>query len=54
MRRVFFARAAARAPAVLFIDELDAVGDRERVGGQQPHLDRVCGDGFLFGCHGRL
>ena len=30
--RECFARAAARAPAVLFIDELDAVGDRERVG----------------------
>ncbi|WP_071675761.1 AAA family ATPase [Nioella nitratireducens] len=30
--RECFARAAARAPAVLFIDELDAVGDRDRVG----------------------
>lgn len=27
-----FARAAAAAPAILFIDELDAVGDRDRMG----------------------
>ncbi|WP_127563075.1 AAA family ATPase [Nioella ostreopsis] len=30
--RECFARAATRAPALLFIDELDAVGDRDRVG----------------------
>ncbi len=30
--RECFARAAALAPAILFIDELDAVGDRDRVG----------------------
>lgn len=27
-----FAKAAANAPAILFVDELDAVGDRDRVG----------------------
>lgn len=30
--RACFAKAAAAAPALLFIDELDAVGDRDRVG----------------------
>jgi len=30
--RECFARAAAAAPAILFIDELDAVGDRDRMG----------------------
>ncbi|WP_347510764.1 AAA family ATPase [Phaeobacter sp. CAU 1743] len=30
--RASFAKAAAAAPAILFIDELDAVGDRDRVG----------------------
>ncbi len=30
--RACFAKAAAAAPAILFIDELDAVGDRDRVG----------------------
>ncbi|MBM2323653.1 MULTISPECIES: AAA family ATPase [Marivita] len=30
--RTWFAKAAAAAPALLFIDELDAVGDRDRVG----------------------
>lgn len=30
--RECFARAAALAPAVLFVDELDAVGDRDRMG----------------------
>jgi len=30
--RECFARAAALAPAILFIDELDAVGDRDRMG----------------------
>jgi DNA polymerase III delta prime subunit len=30
--RECFAKAAAAAPAVLFVDELDAIGDRDRVG----------------------
>lgn len=30
--RECFAKAAANAPAILFVDELDAVGDRDRVG----------------------